>query len=87
MTKVSVVFYYWILIAATLLFTRTAGLAENNSAVIKILIVVTILYIGVVMISLSLGKKRVEERGVNGARGRNSKKSGSGSGAKGKKKK
>jgi len=56
MTRISVVLYYWILVAATLLFVRTAGLAENNEAVIKILIVVTILYVGIVMISRVKGK-------------------------------
>ena len=65
MTKVSVVLYYWILVAATLLFARTAGLADNNSAIIKILIVVTIIYVGVVMMSLSLGKNRAKEYGSN----------------------
>ncbi len=62
MTKVSVVLYYWILVAATLLFARTAGLADKDSAIIKILIVVTILYAGVVMISLSTGKPKVESQ-------------------------
>ena len=65
MTKVSVVLYYWILVAAALLFARTAGLAENNTAIIKILIVITILYVGVVMISISLGKSRAKEYGNN----------------------
>lgn len=62
MTKVSVVFYYWILVIAVLLFSKTAGLAENNTAVIKILIVVTILYIGIAMISRSKGKALDEKR-------------------------
>lgn len=66
MTKVSVVLYYWILVAATLLFAKTAGLAENNEAVIKILIVVTILYVGVVMISRSKGKVLEEKRAKEG---------------------
>lgn len=81
MTKVSVVLYYWILIAAVLLFTRTAGLAENNEAVIKIVIVATILYIGVVMISRSRGKVLEEKRGAEGD-GKNT----AGSGGKRKKK-
>lgn len=66
MTKVSVVFYYWILVVAVLLFSKTAGLAENNTAVIKILIVVTILYIGIAMISRSKGKALEEKRGKEG---------------------
>lgn len=66
MTKVSVVLYYWILVAATLLFAKTAGLAENNEAIIKILVVVTILYVGVAMISRSKGKSREEKRGQEG---------------------
>lgn len=65
MTQISVVLYYWILVAATLLFTKTAGLADNNEAVIKILIVVTIVYVGVVLITRARGKaldkKRAEE--------------------------
>lgn len=56
MTKVSVVLYYWILITAVLLFTRIAGLSENNEAVIKILIVSTLLYVGVVLLSRTKGK-------------------------------
>lgn len=68
MTKVSVVLYYWILIAAALLFARTAGLADNDSAIIKIIIVLTILYVGVVMISLSMGKKRAETGGTSRGR-------------------
>jgi L-asparagine transporter-like permease len=71
MTKVSVVLYYWILVAAVLLFARTAGLADNNAAIVKILIVVTILYVGVVMISRQKGKdrdeKRAQERPKDGA--------------------
>lgn len=63
MTKVSVVLYYWILVVATLLFAKTAGLAEDNEAIIKILVVVTILYVGVVMISRSKGKALEEKRG------------------------
>lgn len=63
MTKVSVVLYYWILVAAALLFAKTAGLADNNSAIIKILIVVTILYIGVVLISHSKGKSMAAAQG------------------------
>jgi len=66
MTKVSVVFYYWILVVAVLLFSKTAGLAENNAAVIKILIVVTILYIGIAMISRSKGKALEEKRAKDG---------------------
>ena len=66
MTKVSVVLYYWILVAAVLLFAKTAGLADNNTAVIKILIVVTILYVGVAMISRSKGKALEEKRGSEG---------------------
>ncbi len=62
MTKVSVVLYYWILVAAVLLFARTAGLADNNEAIIKILIVVTILYVGVAMISRQKGKALDEKR-------------------------
>lgn len=68
MTKVSVVLYYWILVAAVLLFTRTAGLAENNEAVIKILIVTTILYAGIVMISRSRGRGMEEKRAAEGER-------------------
>jgi uncharacterized membrane protein YkvI len=66
MTKVSVVLYYWILIAAVLLFTRTAGLADNNDAIIKILIVVTILYVGVVVFSRQKGKELDEKRAKEG---------------------
>ncbi|QOX62262.1 hypothetical protein FRZ06_02260 [Anoxybacterium hadale] len=80
MTKVSVVLYYWILVAAALLFARTAGLADNNSAIIKILIVITILYVGVVMISLSLGKNRAKEYGNNRNSGQ-SKRAGNGQAA------
>ena len=58
MTKISVALYYWVLVAATLLFARIAGLADNDMAIIKILIVVTILYVGVVMISYSKGKAK-----------------------------
>ncbi len=68
MTKVSVVLYYWILIAAVLLFTRTAGLAENNEAVMKILIVTTILYVGLAMISRSRGRALEEKRASAGDR-------------------
>ncbi len=68
MTKVSVVLYYWILVAATLLFVKTAGLAENNEAVIKIVVVITILYVGVVMISRSKGKALEEKRSQEGHR-------------------
>lgn len=67
MTKVSVVLYYWILIAAVLLFARTAGLAENNEAIIKIVIVATILYIGVAMISRARGKALDEKRAAEAA--------------------
>ena len=63
MNKVSIVLYYWILVAATLLFARTFGLSDNNSAIIKILIVITILYVGVVLITYSKGKKLVESQG------------------------
>lgn len=56
MTKVSVVLYYWIAVIATLLFSKAAGIADNDMAIIKILIVVTILYVGIVMISYSKGK-------------------------------
>ena len=66
MTKVSVVFYYWILVVAVLLFAKTAGLAENNTTIIKILIVVTILYIGIAMISRSKGKALEEKRAKEG---------------------
>lgn len=66
MTRVSVVLFYWILIAAVLLFAKTGGLAENDSAVIKILIVATILYIGVVLISRSKGKALEEKRAAEG---------------------
>ncbi|HVI41659.1 MAG TPA: hypothetical protein VM577_13485 [Anaerovoracaceae bacterium] len=64
MTKVSVVLYYWILVVATLLFAKTYGLADNNTAIIKILVVVTILYVGVAMISRSRGKALEEEKGT-----------------------
>jgi heme O synthase-like polyprenyltransferase len=66
MTKVSIVLYYWILVAAVLLFAKTAGLADNNTAVIKILIVATILYVGVAMISRSRGRALEEKRGSEG---------------------
>jgi hypothetical protein len=66
MTKVSVVLYYWILVAAVLLFAKTAGLAENNEAIVKILIVTTILYVGVAMISRSRGKVLEEKRAAAG---------------------
>ena len=68
MTKVSVVLYYWILVVATLLFAKTAGLAEDNEAIVKILVVVTILYAGVVMISRSMGKGMEEKRSADGNR-------------------
>ncbi len=68
MTKVSVVLYYWLLIAAVLLFAKTAGLAENNEAIIKILIVTTILYAGVAMISRSRGKALDEKRAAAGTK-------------------
>jgi L-asparagine transporter-like permease len=58
--------YYWILVAAVLLFARIAGLAENDAAIVKILIVVTILYVGVVMISRSKGKALDEKRTKEG---------------------
>lgn len=70
MTKVSVVLYYWILIAATLLLARTAGLADNNSAIVKILVVVTILYVGVVLISRSKGKEIEAKTERNGSKSR-----------------
>jgi len=66
MTKISVVLYYWILVVAVLLFAKTAGLAENNMAIIKILIVVTILYVGVAMVSRSKGKALEEKRAREG---------------------
>jgi len=66
MTRVSVVLYYWVLVAAVLLFARTAGLADNNEAIIKILIVVTILYVGVAMISRQKGKALDEKRVQDG---------------------
>ncbi len=62
MTKVSVALYYWILVASVLLFARTMGLAENDAAIIKIIIVVTILYVGAVMITLNRGKKMVQKQ-------------------------
>lgn len=64
MTKVSLVLYYWILVVATLLFAKTYGLADNNMAIIKILVVVTILYVGVAMISRSKGKALEEKKGT-----------------------
>jgi L-asparagine transporter-like permease len=66
MTKVSVVLFYWVLVAAVLLFARTAGLAENNEAIIKILVVTTILYVGVAMISRSRGRALEEKRAAAG---------------------
>jgi hypothetical protein len=69
MTKVSVVLYYWILVVAVLLFARLAGLADNNEAIIKILIVVTIIYVGVAMISRTQGKALEEKRRGNGNAG------------------
>lgn len=63
MTKISIVLYYWILVAASLLFAKTAGLMNNDTAIIKILIVVTILYAGVVLISHSRGKTQEEQQG------------------------
>ena len=69
MNKVSVVLYYWILVAASLLSARTFGLADNNSAIIKILIVITILYVGVVLITYSKGKKMVESQGKGKQKG------------------
>jgi hypothetical protein len=70
MTKVSVVLYYWILVVAVLLFAKTAGLAENNEAIVKILIVTTILYVGVAMISRSRGKVLEEKRAASGTNNR-----------------
>ena len=82
MTKVSVVLYYWILIAAALLFTKAAGLMENDMAVIKIVVVVTILYAGVILMSYSKGRAQTgnQEQG-------NRKRNPDSSGKKGKKKK
>jgi len=73
MNKVSVVLYYWILVAATLLFARTFGMAQNDEAIIKILIVVTIIYVGVIMTVFSKWKKldaareTAEPEGKNGS--------------------
>lgn len=66
MTIISIVLYYWILVAAVLLFARTAGLADNDAAIVKILIVVTILYVGVVMIIRSKGKALDEKKAKEG---------------------
>lgn len=68
MTKVSVVLYYWILVIAVLLFSKTAGIADNNEAIIKILIVTTILYVGVAMISRSRGRALDEKRAASGTK-------------------
>ena len=68
MTKVSVVLYYWILVIAVLLFSKTAGLADNNEAIIKILVVTTILYAGVAMISRSKGRALDEKRAADGTK-------------------
>ncbi|MBR0598780.1 hypothetical protein [Sinanaerobacter chloroacetimidivorans] len=62
MSKISVVLYYWIAVAAALLFARTAGIADNDAAIIKILIVVTIAYIGLVMIFHSRAKSVTENQ-------------------------
>lgn len=63
MTKISVVLYYWIAVAATLLFAKTAGLAENDGTIIKILIVVTVLYVGIVMASYKRAAKQSGNQG------------------------
>ena len=68
MTKVSVVLYYWILVIAVLLFAKTAGLAQNNEAIVKILIVTTILYVGAAMISRSRGRALDEKRAAAGTK-------------------
>lgn len=64
MSKVSVVLYYWILVAAVLLFAKTFGLADNDTAIIKILVVVTIIYVGVVLTVFSKGKKLLEKQNM-----------------------
>lgn len=65
MTTVSVVLYYWVLMAATLLLARTAGLADHNSTIIAIIVIVTLLYAGAVLISRSKGRK-IEQKQENG---------------------
>ena len=82
MTKISIVLYYWILVAASLLFAKTAGLMDNDTAIIKILVVVTIIYAGIVMTSDSMGKTRAETQGAG-----NSKRNNEAANGKGKKKK
>ena len=61
MNKVSVVLYYWIAMAAALLFAKVAGLADNDVAIIKIIVIVTILYVGIVMTIFSRAKKMAEQ--------------------------
>lgn len=63
MTKISIVLFYWIAVAAALLFAKTAGLADNDMAIIKILVVVSILYVGIVLAVHSKGKSQAEKQG------------------------
>jgi len=61
MNKINVVLFYWIAIAAALMFAKVAGLTNNDSAIIKIIIVVTILYIGITLHTFSRFKKIVHK--------------------------
>jgi len=75
MTKLSVVLYYWIFVIATILIAKFAGFADDNSAMLKVLIIVTILYVGIMMVYSTskkaqkkaelLGKSKNQQRNRN----------------------
>lgn len=78
MTKLSVVLYYWIFVIAAIIIAKLAGFADDNSAIIKVLIIVTILYVGIMMVystskkaqskarQLSKSKKQQSNRNLSG---------------------
>ena len=61
MSKITIVIYYWITVMGALLFVKFAGFADNNAAFIKVLIVVTILYVGVMVVIFTRGKARFND--------------------------
>lgn len=61
MSKISIFLYYWILVAAVLLMARTAGFADNNKAIIIILVIATAGYAVTVLRVLSKAKKLEEK--------------------------
>lgn len=61
MSKVSIVMYYWITVMVALLFVKFAGFADNNAAFIKVLIIVTILYVGVMVVIFTRGKAQYKD--------------------------